>query len=350
MANTEYRSYPLPDEAKTVKEEFETFAAFTLPMIDLDMQSLFDALGNKAPIDHEHGIGDIAGLSNALQGLMPNSKTFAITDLTDVEGAAEAPNGYVLIKTAGKWLAQAAAAALGAHEHAIEQITGLVAALNSKAGLTSAVLFDRVQELSTAQKNRAKANMGVTDPTPGDITADALAPAISSAPGKATPVNADVLGIVDSAADGLLKKLTWANLKATLKTYFDGLYSAAGHDHTFASLTAKPTTRAGYGITDAAPIPSSSAYPVGMVLQAFLPVVGGSALSVANGGTTAGSNLRALTWAQVKGAGGVISGLVASRGVAGLPGTWRNISGQTLSTGSVDDNLYPLGGIWVRTA
>jgi hypothetical protein len=33
----------------------------------------------------------------------------------------------------------------------------------------------------------------------------------------------------------------------------DSLYSAIGHTHTFASLTFKPTTRAGYGITDAEP-------------------------------------------------------------------------------------------------
>jgi hypothetical protein len=40
--------------------------------------------------------------------------------------------------------------------------------------------------------------------------------AINSATSKATPVDADELGIVDSAASNVLKKLTWANLKATL--------------------------------------------------------------------------------------------------------------------------------------
>ncbi|MCR6673227.1 hypothetical protein [Devosia ginsengisoli] len=350
MAPTENRGYPLPDEAKTVKEEFETLANFTLPMIDLDMQSLFTAIGGKAAFDHEHGIGDIAGLSSALQGFMPNSTTFALTDLTDVDGAAEAPNGYVLIKTAGRWLAQAAAAALGAHGHAIDQVSGLVAALNSKADLASAVLFDRAQELSTAQKNRAKANMGVTDPTPGDITADALAPAIVGATNKATPVNADMLGIVDSAADGLLKKLTWANLKATLKAYFDGVYSAVGHSHAFADLSGKPNTRAGYGITDAAPIPASSSYPVGSVVMALLPTAGGSTISVANGGTTSGANLRALMFAQIISGEGVAGPAVTSRSSAVLPGTWRNISGQTLNTGSGDGTSWSPGGIWVRTA
>ena len=39
---------------------------------------------------------------------------------------------------------------------------------------------------------------------------------------KATPIDADVLPIVDSAASNVLKKLTWANLKATLLSWVAG--------------------------------------------------------------------------------------------------------------------------------
>ncbi len=49
---------------------------------------------------------------------------------------------------------------------------------------------------------------------------------INGATDKPTPVDADTLGLSDSAASGVLKKLTWANLKATLKTYFDTLYQS----------------------------------------------------------------------------------------------------------------------------
>lgn len=45
---------------------------------------------------------------------------------------------------------------------------------------------------------------------------------------KTTPVDADEVGLIDSAASNVLKKLTWANIKATLKTYFDTLYYAMG--------------------------------------------------------------------------------------------------------------------------
>lgn len=53
-----------------------------------------------------------------------------------------------------------------------------------------------------------------------------------AAPSKTTPVDADELSIVDSAAGNVIKKLTWANLKATLKTYFDTLYQALDADLT----------------------------------------------------------------------------------------------------------------------
>ncbi len=57
-----------------------------------------------------------------------------------------------------------------------------------------------------------------------DITV--IAPGTHAASSKATPVDADELPLVDSAASNVLAKLTWANLKATLKTYFDTLYVA----------------------------------------------------------------------------------------------------------------------------
>jgi hypothetical protein len=48
---------------------------------------------------------------------------------------------------------------------------------------------------------------------------------IHGATPKTTPVNADTMPLIDSAASNVLKKVTWENIKATLKTYFDTLYS-----------------------------------------------------------------------------------------------------------------------------
>lgn len=50
---------------------------------------------------------------------------------------------------------------------------------------------------------------------------------IAGAAGKTMPVDADTLPLTDSAASSALKSLTWANLKAALKTYFDTIYAAA---------------------------------------------------------------------------------------------------------------------------
>jgi hypothetical protein len=47
---------------------------------------------------------------------------------------------------------------------------------------------------------------------------------INGATAKTTPVDADMFGVMDSAASNVLKKLSWSNIKATLKAYFDTLY------------------------------------------------------------------------------------------------------------------------------
>lgn len=61
-----------------------------------------------------------------------------------------------------------------------------------------------------------------------DVTdAGNVGAAIFGATAKTTPVDADTVGFTDSAASNVLKKITWANIKATLKTYFDTLYQSA---------------------------------------------------------------------------------------------------------------------------
>ena len=50
----------------------------------------------------------------------------------------------------------------------------------------------------------------------------------AAATSKTTPIDADSFPIVDSAASNVIKRVTFTNLKAFLKTYFDTLYQAAG--------------------------------------------------------------------------------------------------------------------------
>jgi hypothetical protein len=57
----------------------------------------------------------------------------------------------------------------------------------------------------------------------GSANITVIAPGTVAATGKTTPVDADVIPLADSAASNVLKKLSWANLVATLKTYFDSV-------------------------------------------------------------------------------------------------------------------------------
>ncbi len=50
----------------------------------------------------------------------------------------------------------------------------------------------------------------------------------SGASEKNTPVDADYISFYDSADPKLPKKISWANVKATLKSYFDTLYGSLG--------------------------------------------------------------------------------------------------------------------------
>lgn len=70
-----------------------------------------------------------------------------------------------------------------------------------------------------------------------------LADDIHGATGKATPVDADELALVDSEASYGLKKLTWTNLKATLKTYLDTLYAAKSQVDEWSVFITVPTAK-----------------------------------------------------------------------------------------------------------
>lgn len=130
MTNTEHRSYPLPAETDSIRQEFMKLMLQVLPMIDADVADMFAGLANKAAVDHPHEITDVEGLATALAGKMAADKTFRMSDLVDVEGLAEALDGYVPIKVGGKVLFMAAAAALGEHSHSINQVSGLSSALS----------------------------------------------------------------------------------------------------------------------------------------------------------------------------------------------------------------------------
>src|SRR3954466_13623867 len=68
-------------------------------------------------------------------------------------------------------------------------------------------------------------------------TPTTLGALINSATSKTTPVDGDQVALVDSAGSNIVKKLSWSNIKATLKTYFDTLYPSGSDITVVASGT-----------------------------------------------------------------------------------------------------------------
>lgn len=65
----------------------------------------------------------------------------------------------------------------------------------------------------------------------GDETAQRIGTLIDEATEKTTPVDDDMVGLMDSAASKIMKKLSWASIKTKLKAYFDTMYALTGHNH-----------------------------------------------------------------------------------------------------------------------
>lgn len=70
----------------------------------------------------------------------------------------------------------------------------------------------------------AVVELGTADTLPVANVPVVVASQTHAATGKTTPVDADEIPLVDSAASNVLKRLTWANLKAALLVYFQGQF------------------------------------------------------------------------------------------------------------------------------
>jgi len=88
--------------------------------------------------------------------------------------------------------------------------------------------------------------------TAADVTdAVNIASSIVGVADKATPVDADSIGLIDSAAANVLKETTWANIKTTLKAYFDGIYAAVlGADDNYVTDAEKAALHAAATVAD----------------------------------------------------------------------------------------------------
>ena len=79
------------------------------------------------------------------------------------------------------------------------------------------------QQISAADWNAIVAKVATVEENADVTDAGNVGSSIHEATAKTTPVDADTVPLIDSEASNALKKVTWANIKATLKTYFDSV-------------------------------------------------------------------------------------------------------------------------------
>lgn len=142
----------------------------------------------------------------------------------------------------------------------------------------SSVLANTTASFTTADETKLDGIEALADVT----DAVNVGSAIHGATAKTTPVDADTMPLIDSAASNVLKKVTWANIKDTLKTYFDTLYQAAGSYLTSANITQTITN----GVTDKAPS-EDAVFDALALKQATL--VSGTNIKTVNGNSLLGS-------------------------------------------------------------
>jgi len=126
------------------------------------------------------------------------------------------------------------------------QLTSIMSSHELLSGLLGGALNDH-QHLTTAELTKLTGIEALADVT----DAQNVGAVLNAATAKAVPVDADTLPISDSAASGGLKKITWAVLKSQLMLAFNATYNWATYTHA-ATVKATPVDADELSLVDSA--------------------------------------------------------------------------------------------------
>jgi hypothetical protein len=126
--------------------------------------------------------------------------------------------------------------ASGTDVHAIASVTGLVSALAAKAPTASPTFTGTVVGITAAMVGAPSGSGNSTGTNTGDSatpaeTTTTVGALLNGATSKTTPVDADQIGLMDSEASNIWKKLSWANLKTALYTALFGTAAPSAKVH-----------------------------------------------------------------------------------------------------------------------
>jgi hypothetical protein len=104
-------------------------------------------------------------------------------------------------------------------------------ALNLKANLASPTFTGTVVGITAAMVGAPSGSGTSTGANTGNETTTTVGALLNSATSKTTPVDADQIGLMDSEASNVWKKLSWANLKTALYTALFGTAAPSAKVH-----------------------------------------------------------------------------------------------------------------------
>ena len=236
--------------------------------------------------------GNVTGSSGSCTGNAETATKLATTRALTIGSTAKNFDGSAAVT----WSLAEIGAAASSHTHTIANVTNLQTTLDGKAASSHTHTIANVTNLQT--------------------TLDGMVPT-----GRTVTAGNGLTGGGDLSANRTITLGTPASCSPTTSN----AVTAESHTHAITGVAASSHTHS------YAPIPTSSSYPVGY--SCVLGVAPGET-TIANGSSSAGTNLWMIIFYS--------DGTVVPASGTGPSGTWKNISGGTLTASKI--------GLFVRTA